>query len=145
MAAATPINQIICFNRCKDGISITPISKCELENDSENFINRWLDATKSMLLFSKKVIFLLRELLKQYLYQKLAEIHLKSKGSLGVTSLEDAGVSVINLNGIYFQHFIKMYSGYRISIPEQEERETKTAYKGDVWMNLRKKEFICRR
>ncbi len=131
LAAATPINQIICFNRCKDGISITPISKCELENDSENFINRWLDATKSMLLFSKGNIFV-EGIAEAILVPKLAEIYLKSKGSLGVTSLEDAGVSVINLNGIYFQHFIKMYSGYRISIPEQEEKETKTAYKERV-------------
>lgn len=131
LAAATPISQIICFNRCKDDISIVPIAKCELESDSEKFINRWLDATKSILLFSKGNIFV-EGIAEAILVPKLAEIYLKRKGVIESTSLEDAGISVINLNGIYFQHFIKMYSGYRISVPEQENGETKSAYKERV-------------
>lgn len=141
LAAATPINQIICFSRFEDEVSVTPISKCELDKKAENFINRWLDATKSMLLFSKGNI-LVEGLAEAILVPKLAEIYLKSRNdTLGISALEDAGVSVINMNGIYFQHFMQLYNGYRLNFPEKETGEAKSAYEKRVQLFVKKESF----
>lgn len=57
LAAATPISQIICFNELKNGMSIVSLRECGIYKTAEDFINRWLDATKAALLFSKGNIF----------------------------------------------------------------------------------------
>lgn len=138
LAAATPINQIICFSRFEDEVFVTPISKCELDKKAENFINRWLDATKSTLLFSKGNI-LVEGLAEAILVPKLAEIYLKSRNdTLGISALEDAGVSVINMNGIYFQYFMQLYNGYRLNPPEKETNEIKSAYEQQIQLFVKK-------
>lgn len=141
LAAATPINQIICFSRFEDEVFVTPISKCELDKKAENFINRWLDATKSTLLFSKGNI-LVEGLAEAILVPKLAEIYLKSRNdTLGISALEDAGVSVINMNGIYFQYFMQLYNGYRLNPPEKETNEIKSAYEQRIQLFVKKERF----
>lgn len=141
LAAATPINQIICFSRFEDEVFVTPISKCELDKKAENFINRWLDATKSTLLFSKGNI-LVEGLAEAILVPKLAEIYLKSRNdTLGISTLEDAGVSVINMNGIYFQYFMQLYNGYRLNPPEKETNEIKSAYEQRIQLFVKKERF----
>lgn len=141
LAAVTPINQIICFSRFEDEVFVTPISKCELDKKAENFINRWLDATKSTLLFSKGNI-LVEGLAEAILVPKLAEIYLKSRNdTLGISTLEDAGVSVINMNGIYFQYFMQLYNGYRLNPPEKETNEIKSAYEQRIQLFVKKKRF----
>ena len=141
LAAATPINQIICFSRFEDEVFVTPISKCELDKKAENFINRWLDATKSTLLFSKGNI-LVEGLAEAILAPKLAEIYLKNRNdTLGISTLEDAGASVINMNGIYFQHFMQLYNGYRLNLPEKETGEAKSAYEKRMQLFVKKESF----
>lgn len=135
IAAATPIKNIISINILKDNsIKITSLNKCGLDDDSEKFINRWLDVTKSTLLFSKGVI-LVEGIAEAMLIPKMAEIYLDSlikKGSkekIIPKTLEEAGVSVINMNGIYFNYFMQLYNGYKPIIPEREEGESKKDYK----------------
>ncbi len=141
LAAATPINQIMCFNRSEGEISVTSISKCELNKKTENFINRWLDATKSTLLFSKGNI-LVEGLAEAILVPKLAEIYLKGgNNALEISTLEDAGVSVINMNGIYFQHFMQLYNGYRLNLPEKEAGESKSTYEQRIQLFVKKERF----
>ncbi|MFQ9314456.1 MAG: ATP-dependent nuclease [Clostridium perfringens] len=139
IASATPIRDIISINILKSGkIKITSLDKCNLEEKSERFIDRWLDTTKSTLLFSKGAI-LVEGLAEAMLIPKLSEIHLKElkdKGQVVPSSLEEAGVSVINMNGIFFQYFMQLYNGYRPIISPKGENETKKNYE------KRKKEFI---
>lgn len=139
IASATPIRDIISINILKSGkIKITSLDKCNLAEKSEKFIDRWLDTTKSTLLFSKGVI-LVEGLAEAMLIPKIAEIYLKElkdKDKLIPNSLEEAGVSVINMNGIFFQYFMQLYSGYKPIVPSRNAGETKENYK------KREKEFI---
>lgn len=139
IASATPIKDIISINFLKSGkIKITSLDKCSLEEKSERFIDRWLDTTKSTLLFSKGAI-LVEGLAEAMLIPKLSEIYLKElkdNGKVVPSSLEEAGVSVINMNGIFFQYFMQLYSGYRPIISPRGENETKKDYEKRV------KEFI---
>ena len=141
IASATPIRNIISINILKSGkIKITSLSKCNLEEKSERFIDRWLDTTKSTLLFSKGAI-LVEGLAEAMLIPKLAEIYLKElkdKGQNVPNSLEEAGVSVINMNGIFFQYFMQIYSGYRPIIPVRCNTESKETYKKRVSKFMKK-------
>lgn len=143
LAAATPLNKIITFTKTSEGISITPIRECSLEEASERFINRWLDATKSILLFSKGNIFV-EGIAEAMLVPKLAEIYLKqyAKTHTGVcASLEEAGISVVNMNGIYYQHFMQLYKGYRPIVPQRITGEKQKEYEKRVQEFLKKPEY----
>ncbi len=120
-------------------IKVTSLDRYIKDEKAINFINRWLDTTRSTLLFSKGNI-LVEGLAEALLLSKLAEIYLqdlKQKNEHIPTSLEEAGISVINMNGIFFQYFLKLYDGYELVFPKQEKGETKEAYKER--MNLFKK------
>ncbi|MBS7528456.1 ATP-dependent endonuclease [Fusibacter paucivorans] len=81
---------------------------------SKNFVNRWLDVTKSTLLFSKGVIFV-EGISESLTISEIAKYSLEkyNRNKLGKkllpNTLEEAGVSVINISGINFKHFFKMF------------------------------------
>ncbi|MFA0094554.1 ATP-dependent endonuclease [Vibrio splendidus] len=90
----------------------TPLRNCGLPKTSGQFINRWLDVTKSNLLFAGGVI-LVEGIAEQMIIPALAEIVLKEQEK-GRQNLEDLGISAINLNGIYFKHFMQLYCNINI-------------------------------
>jgi putative ATP-dependent endonuclease of the OLD family len=147
IAAATPLSKIICLNILGDGkIKMTSLRNCHIEKKAKNFINRWLDATKSTLLFSKGVI-LVEGLAEALLVPKLAEIYLhemieKRNNENVPTSLDEAGVSVINMNGIYFQYFMQLYRGYQLVLPERLNGESKETYKSRIMEFVRKDNYL---
>lgn len=112
LASSVSIENIIHITKNDNRIEAINIANIGLEPEKIKFINRWLDATKSNLLFAKGVIFvegisegiLIPELAKIC----LAEYNKNHSDKLPVT-LEDAGVSVINMNGIYFKYFMSLY------------------------------------
>jgi predicted ATP-dependent endonuclease of OLD family len=86
-----------------------------MDNRCRYHTSRWLDATKSTLLFARGVILvegiaealLLPELAKRVLREHNAALpkdHLRLPATLA-----DAGVSVISMNGIYFRHFMQLF------------------------------------
>lgn len=132
LASAVSIESIIHLSYSpQNSYKAVPVKDCKL-GESANFISRWLDVTKSTLLFAKGVILvegiaeamLLPELTKVVLKEENRK--LKQEGSLPPQndedgnrnteqkdlfpcSLEEAGVSVINMNGIYFKHFMQLF------------------------------------
>lgn len=92
------------------------IRNCGLSDKNEAFLSRWLDVTKSTLLFAKGIILvegiaeamLLPELAKPVLKRHNKPLKEDSVKRLPET-LEDCGVSVINMNGIYFKHFMQLF------------------------------------
>lgn len=87
--------------------NFTPLAQCTIDDSSKSFLDRWLDVTKSVLLFSKGII-LVEGIAEAMLLPELARIVLKGKPALP-GSLEEAGISVINMNGIYFKHFFPLF------------------------------------
>ncbi|CDE54019.1 sMC domain protein [Clostridium sp. CAG:269] len=134
IASSISLNNIICFNYVNGKIKITDLIDCKLNEKEVKFLDRWLDATKSTLLFSKGVL-LVEGLAEALLIGKLASLYLKTR-KYGVNSLEEAGISVINMNGIFFNYFFKLYDGYAPKVLTQEENETKKDFED------RQKKFI---
>ena len=88
------------------------------DTNAENYINRWLDVTKSTMLFSRGII-LVEGIAEALVLPKLAEIVLK-KYNQGqeepmrlASTLDEMGVSVININGINFQYFMKLFGNFQ--------------------------------
>lgn len=82
----------------------------------KKFVERWLDITKSILLFAKGVLFVegIAEALvvKELSSRVLQKLQAEYPERLFFNNLEDYGVSIINLNGIYFRHFFSLFQGY---------------------------------
>jgi putative ATP-dependent endonuclease of OLD family len=106
LASSVDIDSIIHLSRSTPPIA-TPLRLCGVPETSKQFINRWLDVTKSNLLFASGVI-LVEGIAEQMLIPVLAKEVLKDQ-IFGKKSLEDQGISTINLNGIYFKHFMRFY------------------------------------
>jgi predicted ATP-dependent endonuclease of OLD family len=119
LASAASVDALVHVSRkpTTDGYTYTAVrlEKCGLPEPSKRFLSRWLDVTKSTLLFARGVILvegiaeamLLPELAKRILktYNKKQEEPAKRLPE----SLEDAGVSVINIGGVYFRHFMQLF------------------------------------
>lgn len=76
-------------------------SSSEEDVNSKKYIERFLDVTKADMFFAKNLIFV-EGLAEQLLLPIFAE---KLK-----ISLEDNHISIINVNGRYFEHFIKLFN-----------------------------------
>jgi len=132
LASAIPVDSITHLSGSpNDFYKAIPIRNCQL-GESAEFISRWLDITKSTLLFAKGIILvegiseamLLPELAKIILREENEKLKEKKspssrreedynendkKNNFFPSSLEEAGISVINMNGIYFKHFMQLF------------------------------------
>lgn len=141
IASATPIDNIICFNSVDRDVKITSLGKCVRDEKTKRFINRWMDVTRSTLFFSKGNI-LVEGLAEALLIPKMAEIYLKELKKDSIPkSLEEAGVSVINMNGIFFNYFMKLYDGYVPIYPERKKSENKKEYTERLALFKKKEHF----
>lgn len=106
LASAVPVQSIL-HMACAPHSIATPLSACGLEDTSRRFIDRWLDVTKSNLLFARGLL-LVEGIAEAILLPALAKTILADQPE-GKKSLDDMGISVINLNGIYFKHFMQLF------------------------------------
>lgn len=94
----------------------TLIKDINLDDESLYFLERWLDITKSTLFFAKGIIFvegIAEALVIKELAKRVLKEHKKKNNDLPDT-LDEYGVSIINLNGIYFRHFMQLFQGYEL-------------------------------
>lgn len=92
------------------------IADYKLNPESLFFLERWLDITKSTLFFAKGILFvegIAEALVVKELAKRVIETHLGNEVNSPKT-LDDFGVSIINLNGIYFRHFMQLFQGYKL-------------------------------
>lgn len=112
IASSVNIESIIHISSKDFGISSMMISDFSLEKNEKNYLNRWMDITKSTLLFSKGVI-LVEGICEAMVIPALAPFVLKKYNENNITklpeSLEEAGVTVINVNGVNFKYFFPLF------------------------------------
>src|SRR5699024_10570168 len=96
------LEQIIVFYKEDKETKVSyPGKALEDEPESKKYIQRFLDATKSNMLFAEKIIFV-EGITEQLLVPVFAEYMGKS--------LEKNHVAVINVGGKYFDHFLKLFN-----------------------------------
>jgi len=101
ITSAVSLDEIICLHN-EDGITTVgyPGLVFPVDNKSKKYVQRFLDATKSDMLFAQKVI-LVEGLAEQLLMSVFAQYEGKS--------LEDNHVAVINVGGRFFDHFLHLF------------------------------------
>ncbi len=105
----------LCIITNTDSPKATLIKDCGIDPNHKSFIERWLDITKSTMFFAKGLIFV-EGIAEALVVKELAKRVIKENRPEGDKSetLEDYGVSIINLNGIYFRHFFDIFQGYSV-------------------------------
>lgn len=113
LASAASIDSVIhlAFGNNRTTVP-TLLKECGLSISNKAFLSRWLDVTKSTLLFSKGVI-LVEGIAEAMVIPELAKIvirdyNIKYQKNIPKT-LEEQGISVINMNGIFFNHFMQLF------------------------------------
>ncbi|CCK80744.1 ATP-dependent nuclease [Desulfobacula toluolica] len=106
ITSAVELDEIICLNVDDENNlqiaypgKVFDSDKAE-DKKSKAYVKRFLDATKSDMLFAKTVL-LVEGVAEQLLIHCLADYENKS--------LEDNHVAVVNVNGRYFNHFLKLF------------------------------------
>ncbi|OQP17010.1 TOPRIM nucleotidyl transferase/hydrolase domain-containing protein, partial [Geobacillus zalihae] len=108
------LNNILVVKRTdfNNSPTIVPLKNVGLTPKQKFFLQRWMDITKSTLLFARGVILVegiaeglvIPELAKRVLHK-----YLNSKKKISDYSLEEYSVSVINMGGIYFESFFQLF------------------------------------
>ena len=106
ITAAVKLDDIICLHKGEDGATNVcypgkVFTDSDKDKKSKNYVQRFLDATKSDMLFARKII-LVEGIAEDLLMSTLARYDGKS--------LEDQHVAVVNINGRYFNHFVKLFN-----------------------------------
>lgn len=114
LASAVPVHATVHMTAGKPPVA-TRLADCGLPDKSERFVNRWLDVTKSNLLFARGLVFV-EGIAEAILLPELAKVVLKAQPA-GKQCLHDLGVSAINLNGIYFKHFMQLFCNMDPAVP----------------------------
>lgn len=75
--------------------------------ETQRYLRRYLDATKSTMFFARKII-LVEGISEQLLLPKFFKLHTKK-------TLEEVGCNLVNVNGVAFKHFLELIkNGYFI-------------------------------
>ncbi|MBD8027595.1 AAA family ATPase [Ureibacillus sp. Re31] len=102
ITGALDLDELICLYKANNETRASYPSKVfEGNEESKKYVQRFLDATKSNMLFAEKII-LVEGLAEQLLMSTFAEYVGKS--------LEDNHIAVINVGGKYFDHFLKLFN-----------------------------------
>lgn len=105
ITAAVSLDSIICTSVEKDG-SVSAaypgkvFTQSEADKFSKNYVERYLDATKSNMLFSKGIL-LVEGIAEQLLFPCLAQYCDKS--------IEKSHVAIVRVDGLTFKHFLKLF------------------------------------
>ena len=117
ITSAVALDNIVCLYEKNDGTNVAYPSKTFTDGHgnevigSKQYIERFLDAVKSDILFSDRVLFV-----EGIAEQLLISIFAKYEGRF----LEDNHISIVNIGGRYFSHFFYLFDEVsEYSIPKK--------------------------
>ena len=113
ITSAVDLDSIICMTLDGNNVGVAYPGRVfeETDDSSKHYIERYLDATKSSLLFAKSVIFV-EGITEKLVVPVLADTLLES-------SLEKSLVCLVDVGGTTFKHFIKLFGA---GIPEDRKQ-----------------------
>ena len=113
ITSSCKLDNIISLHSENDSYTVSYPTKALGDNKSESnrYVQRFLDATKSDMLFSQKIIFVegIAEQLLISTFAKYYDNEVKQTNPNISKNLEDNHISVINVGGRYFEHFLKIF------------------------------------
>lgn len=111
ISSTTNIDNIIVLHRDDKQINAVNLSKISLEDADKRKISRYLDVTKSQMFFAKSVI-LVEGITEALLLPVIADSYFGEKGSL-----ISRGVEVVDIDGISFEPYAKLFNNLEYALP----------------------------
>ena len=106
ITSAISLDEIICLHSENGRTRVGYPGKVFPDDKSKKYVQRFLDATKSDMLFAQRVV-LVEGLTEQLLLSILAKYAGKS--------LEDKHIAVINVGGRFFDHFLHLFDNPKLN------------------------------
>lgn len=106
LTAKADLDSLIILQNQNNTISSFTIIESPLELKNKKYLSKFLDVTKSQLFFSNGVI-LVEGISEVLLLQIFSELIGENKEF----SLEKKGAEIVNINGVAFEHFAKLFNG----------------------------------
>lgn len=100
IASKSDLDNLIVLQKQNNKVSALPILNSELNSKNKKYLSKFLDVTKSQLFYSNGTI-MVEGISEAILIPVFAKI-------LGF-DLDQHGVEVVNINGVSFEHFAKLY------------------------------------
>ena len=119
-----------------ENIVCANLNSLSFDGENKEYLHKFLDVTKSQLLFSKRIIFV-EGISEALLVPVFAE-------KLGY-NLEEKGVEIVMLNGVSFKHFIPLFDEdnqliFKGAIITDKDRKKLDDEESNTFKNLAKKE-----
>ena len=105
ITAKADLKSVIVLQNQENKISALSLAKSGLSGDNRKYLNKFLDVTKSQLFFSNGVI-----LVEGISESLLLPVFSKIMGENGKYDIENAGIELVNLNGVAFSHFANLFN-----------------------------------
>lgn len=129
ITAKADLKSVVVLQNQNNKVSALSLEKSGLSGDDRKYLHKFLDVTKSQLFFSNGVI-----LVEGISESLLLPIFSKIIGEDGKYDIENAGVELVNLNGVAFSHFANMFNNEdenknlktRCSLITDDDRDTET-------------------
>lgn len=133
ITSAVSLDEIICLHNEEGETKVGYPAKVFTDDKSKKYVQRFLDATKSDMLFAQRVL-MVEGIAEQLLMSTFAKYYdIESKALFDAAqnftptndvykskTLEDNHVAVINVSGRYFEHFLPMFDGTIVkSVPKR--------------------------
>lgn len=111
ITSAASLDEIICLHNENGDTKVGYPTKVFPEEKNKKYVQRFLDATKSDMLFAQKILFV-----EGMAEQLLVSVFANYLGK----SLEDNHVAIINVGGRYFEHFLHLFDSSKANtIPKK--------------------------
>lgn len=103
---------VIANNQLEGKPNSVLLDKCINSEDTSRYLKKWLDVTKSIMLFSRGV--LLVEGISEALIIPILADNLYRERYKTNNIMKNRGVSIVNINGISFKHFLTVFLEYSL-------------------------------
>lgn len=118
ITAKADLNSLIILKNQGNNISALSIRDTELDDNNKIFLSKFLDVTKSQLLFANGAIFV--EGISEAL---LLPVFARLMNTDGKYDLDKNGIEIVNVNGVSFEHFAKLFN----AMDERKRLSTRAA------------------
>ena len=115
ITAKADLKSVIVLQNQDNKVSALSLEKSGLSQENRKYLHKFLDVTKSQLFFANGVI--LVEGISEAL---LLPVFSKIMGENGKYDLENAGIELVNVNGVAFSHFANIFNN------EDDDKNLKT-------------------
>ncbi|HYX05966.1 MAG TPA: AAA family ATPase [Bacteroidales bacterium] len=105
LTATADLDSLIILQNQSDSVNAFTLRDSNLEESNKKYLSKFLDVTKSQLFFANGVI-LVEGISEALLLQLFSEILDKN----GKYNLEKNGIEIVNVNGVAFEHFAKLFN-----------------------------------